>query len=58
MQVKANSKSMVVIALEKFTIPDAKYLAIEIMEKNGGRNLTMKVKNNKIIQAIPLADLR
>jgi hypothetical protein len=57
-QVKANSTNVSVIALEKFTIPDAKYLAIEIGEKNGGRHLFMKVNNNKIIKAIPLPDLK
>jgi hypothetical protein len=46
------------IALEKFTIPDAKFLAIQIMEKNGGRHLFMKVNNRKIIRAIPLPDLK
>jgi conjugative transposon TraN protein len=57
-QVNANSTSDVVVALEKFTIPDAKYLAIEINEKNGGRNLLMKVNNRKIIRAIPLPELK
>jgi len=57
-KVKANSKCVMVMALEKFTVPDAKYLAIEIGEKNGGRNLLMKVNNRKIIKAIPLPDLR
>ena len=57
-QVKANSTSDIVVALEKFTIPDAKYLAIEINEKNGGRNLLMKVNNRKIIRAIPLPELK
>jgi len=58
LQVKANSTSDVVVALEKFTIPDTKYLAIEINEKNGGRNLLMKVNNRKIIRAIPLPELK
>ena len=57
-QVKANSKNLVVIALEKFTIPDHKYLAIEIGEKNGGRNLLLRVGNRKIIKAILLPDLK
>jgi conjugative transposon TraN protein len=57
-QIKANSTNTSVIALEKFTIPDAKYLAIEIGEKNGGRHLFMKVNNNKIIKAISLPDLK
>jgi conjugative transposon TraN protein len=57
-QVKANNHSTIVVALEKFTIPDAKFLAIEIGEKNGGRNLLMKIGNNKIIRAIPLPDFK
>lgn len=57
-QVKGNSISTIVVALEKFTIPDAKYLAIQIMEKNGGRHLSMKISNNKIIKALQLPDLK
>jgi hypothetical protein len=57
-QVKGNSQNVIVVALEKFTIPDAKYLAVQVMEKNGGRHLLLKVNNNKIIKAIPLPDLR
>ena len=57
-QVKANTHNSMVVALNKFTIPDAKYFAIEIGEKNGGRNLLMKVNNRKIIQAILLPDLK
>jgi hypothetical protein len=57
-QVKANSTSSMVFALDKFTIPDAKYLVVQIMEKNGGRHLSMKVSNKKIMQAIILPDLK
>lgn len=57
-QVEANSSSVVVVALNKFTIPDAKYLAVQLMEKNGGRHLSMKMSNKKIMQAIPLPDLK
>ena len=56
-QVKANNRSVIVVALEKFTIPDAKYLAIEVGEKNGGRRLFMTVKNKNIIKATRLPDL-
>lgn len=56
--VKANSSNVIVVALEKFTIPDPKYLAIRIMEKNGGRHLMMKLNNKDILKAIPLPDLR
>ena len=57
-RVKANSHNSIVVALNKFTFPDAKYLAIEIGEKSGGRNLLMKVNNHKIVKAISLPDLK
>lgn len=56
-QIKAYSFSVVVVALEKFTIPDARFLAVQIMEKNGGRHLQMKVSNSKIVRAVVLPDL-
>lgn len=56
--VKAYSNNVVVVALDKFTIPDAKFLKIQLMEKNGGRHLQMKVNNRKIMKAIPLPDQR
>lgn len=56
--VKAHSVSTVVAALEKFTIPDAKVFIIQIIEKNGGRHLFLKVTNNKIIKARPLPDMK
>jgi len=57
-KIKANSTSVFVLAMDKFTIPDAKYLVIQIFEKNGGRNLYMKVKSKNIMRAIPLPDLK
>ncbi|MEP7374607.1 MAG: conjugative transposon protein TraN [Chitinophagaceae bacterium] len=57
-QVKANSRNNIVIALEKFTIPDAKYLAVQVMEKNGGRHIMMKLRNSRIFMATPLPDWR
>ena len=56
--VKGNAVNTVVIALNKFTIPDRKFLGIQILENNGGRNLQMRVRNNKIIKAVPLPDLQ
>lgn len=55
--IKSNNQSVIVVALDKFTIPDSKYLGIQIMEKNGGRHLLMKVGNRKIINATALPDL-
>lgn len=57
-KVAAGQQNVIVMSLQKFTIPDAKYLAIEIREKNGGRNLLLKVRNNKIINAKQLPDLK
>lgn len=57
-KIKGDNTNVIVVALEKFTIPDAKFLAVQIIEKNGGRHLLMKVNNNKIVKAISLPDLR
>lgn len=56
--VKANSTSVLVFALEKFTVPDAKYMAVQINEKNGGRHFLMQIKNRKIMKAITLPDYK
>jgi conjugative transposon TraN protein len=57
-QVKAFSRTVAVVALQKFTIPDKKFMGIQIMEKNGGRHLSMKLSNKDILKAILLPDLR
>lgn len=57
-QVKAYSFSTTTVALDKFTIPDAKLFIIQLMENNGGRHLQMKLKNKHLIKATPLPDLR
>ena len=49
--IPANSEHDVVYALNKFTIPDAKNLMIEMFEQNGGRHLTLSVKNKQIVNA-------
>jgi len=53
-KIKPLSEQTMVFALPKFTIPDKKYLAVQMMEKNGGRNLEVSVKNKIIIKASPL----
>lgn len=55
-EVKGAATQDVIVALEKFTIPDAKVLAIELLEKKGGRHLKLLVKNRTIIRAKPVAD--
>ena len=56
--VKGYNFSVIVVALNKFTIPDAKFLGIQMMEKNGGRHFNLKVWNNQILKAVVLPDLQ
>ena len=55
-EVKAHSSAAIVVAFDKFTIPDAKYMGVQMLEKNGGRHLLIKVNNRKIIKAKILPD--
>lgn len=57
-KVKAHNNSVMVFALEKYTIPDAKYMALQINEKNGGRHFSIRIKNKKIMKAIVLPDFK
>ncbi|MDP3181115.1 MAG: conjugative transposon protein TraN [Bacteroidota bacterium] len=52
--IKGLSEHIFVFALPKFTIPDQKYLAVQLMEKNGGRHLELNVKNRKIAKAVQI----
>jgi len=45
-----------VYALEKFTIPEGKYLTLQLIEKNGGRHLEVNIRNNMINKAAPIKD--
>lgn len=49
--IQANESHEFVFALPKFTVPDAKQLRIELMEKNGGRHLELLIQNKTIIRA-------
>ncbi len=51
--IKGDSKNVIVFALPKFTIPEKKYLSVQLMERNGGRNLQLSVRNRTIIKAKP-----
>ena len=56
--MKGSNNTVFVVALEKFTIPDKKYFAIQMMEKNGGRHFLLKVRNKDIMKARVLPDLK
>lgn len=49
--INIQSQQVLVFVVPKFTIPDKKYLSIELMEKNGGRHLKLKIKNKNLIKA-------
>lgn len=53
-RISGKTQQAVVFALPKFTIPDQKYLAIQLMEKNGGRHLSLKIHNKTIVKAEPV----
>ncbi len=55
--IDEESENTFVFALPKFTIPEEKYLAIQLMEKNGGRHLELDVKNKKIEKVTVLPTL-
>lgn len=56
--IKAKTATILVVALEKFIIPDHKCFVIEIGEKGSGRALCLKVGNRQILKAILLPDVR
>ena len=49
--IPGRSARIWVIALNKFTIPDEKHFAIEVLEKNGGRHLHLKLSNRQLMKA-------
>lgn len=55
-KVQADSTSAAVIAVPKFTLPDSKYLFIHVLEKNGGRDLGIVLKNKQIMKAMIIKD--
>ncbi len=55
-ELKGETTEDMIVALEKFTIPDAKVLAIELLERKGGRHLKLLLKNRTIIRAQPVPD--
>lgn len=48
------AEQTIVFAVPKFTIPDKKYLAIQLMEKNGGRHMKLHVKNRDMLKVISI----
>lgn len=51
------SEIIKVYALEKFTIPENKYLTLQMIEKSGGRHLEVDINNNLTDKVIPITEL-
>ena len=51
------SEHIFVFALPKFTIPDQKYLAVQLMEMNGGRHLEIDIHNKVLVRSMVLSSL-
>ncbi len=49
--IKGHSGRLWVVVLEKFTVPDDKHFAVEILERNGGRHLYLKAYNRQVMLA-------
>lgn len=49
-KIPNQSELIVVLAIPKFTIPEKKYLAIELLEKNGERHVSLAIKNTDLQQ--------
>jgi len=49
--VKEGTENTIVFSFEKFTMEDKKNLFIEIFEKNGGRHMTLEIKNGDLVKA-------
>lgn len=56
-KIEGEAENTFVFALPKFTIPEKKYLAIQLMEKKGGRHVELHVKNKKLVQVTVLPKL-
>ena len=52
--IGSRSRQNIVVAVPKFTIPDGKVLVIEMMEKDGGRNLLIRIRNRHLMNVVPL----
>jgi conjugative transposon TraN protein len=53
-KVEADSIASFIIALPKFTLSENKYLAVQLFEKNGDRNINLALHNRHIMRAITI----
>ena len=55
--INGQSEHIFVFALPKFTIPDQKFLAVQLIEKNGGRHLEIDILNKVLVRSTVLSSL-
>ena|SRR5882757_2480579 len=48
--IRGKSRELPVIVLPRFTLPSNKHLVIEVLEKNGGRNLQLQAYNFTLLR--------
>ncbi|WP_341838683.1 DUF4138 domain-containing protein [Chitinophaga pollutisoli] len=48
--IPANATQTAVYVLQKFNIPDKKLLHLQVMEKDGGRHLHLKLRNKDLLK--------
>jgi hypothetical protein len=48
--IRGKSRELPVIVLPRFTLPSNKHLVIEVLEKNGGRNLALQAYNFTLLR--------
>lgn len=53
--IKAYAHEDIVLCMDKFTLANDRYLAVEMSEKKGGRNLLIKLKNRHLLKAKSLS---
>lgn len=56
--IKGQSEQYMVYALPKFTIPDKKYLTVQLMEQHGGRHLELKIHNKTLVRSTVLSTIK
>jgi len=54
--IRAETAQHIIFALPKLTLPDNKYLLLQITEQNGGRDINLRIKNRHMLRAKILHD--
>lgn len=55
-RVAAHSEQVLVVALPKMTILDSQLLCLQMLEKQGGRQLKLQLRNRALLRALALED--